>query len=85
MLYEKITSEAVDWAVGIVEEKKRQAAPSWRENLGVGYLGTVEQGISLTVVAQCIKGDAKVYSISTASIIAKVTRDRMMQEYDEIS
>ena len=31
-----------------------------------------------------IKGDAKVYSISAASIIAKVTRDRMMQEYDEI-
>ena len=31
-----------------------------------------------------IKGDAKVYSISAASIIAKVTRDRMMKEYDEI-
>lgn len=31
-----------------------------------------------------IKGDAKVYSISAASIIAKVTRDRIMKEYDEI-
>lgn len=31
-----------------------------------------------------IKGDAKIYSISAASIIAKVTRDRIMQEYDEI-
>lgn len=31
-----------------------------------------------------IKGDAKIYSIAAASIIAKVTRDRIMQEYDEI-
>ena len=31
-----------------------------------------------------IKGDAKIYSISAASIIAKVTRDRIMKEYDEI-
>ncbi|MBO6215591.1 MAG: ribonuclease HII [Lachnospiraceae bacterium] len=30
-----------------------------------------------------IKGDAKSYSIGAASIIAKVTRDRMMVEYDE--
>ena len=28
-----------------------------------------------------IKGDAKVFSISAASIIAKVTRDRLMQKY----
>lgn len=31
-----------------------------------------------------IKGDAKSISIGAASIIAKVTRDRLMQEYDEI-
>lgn len=31
-----------------------------------------------------IKGDAKIYSISAASIIAKVTRDRIMKEYDEV-
>ena len=31
-----------------------------------------------------IKGDAKCYSISCASIIAKVTRDRLMREYEEI-
>ena len=30
-----------------------------------------------------IKGDAKSVSIAAASIVAKVTRDRMMQEYDE--
>lgn len=31
-----------------------------------------------------VKGDAKSASIAAASIIAKVTRDRMMVEYDEI-
>ena len=31
-----------------------------------------------------IKGDAKCYSIAAASIIAKVTRDRLMRQWDEI-
>ena len=31
-----------------------------------------------------IKGDAKGYNIAAASIIAKVTRDRIMREWDEI-
>ena len=31
-----------------------------------------------------IKGDAKCYSIAAASIVAKVTRDRIMREWDEI-
>lgn len=31
-----------------------------------------------------IKGDANCYSISCASILAKVTRDRIMREWDEI-
>ena len=30
-----------------------------------------------------VKGDAKSVSIAAASIVAKVTRDRMMVEYDE--
>lgn len=31
-----------------------------------------------------IKGDAKSISIAAASIVAKVTRDRMMVEYDKL-
>ena len=31
-----------------------------------------------------IKGDAKCYSIAAASILAKVTRDRIMREWDKI-
>ena len=31
-----------------------------------------------------IKGDAKSLSIAAASVIAKVTRDRIMDEYDDV-
>lgn len=31
-----------------------------------------------------VKGDAKCYNISAASILAKVTRDRIMRQWDEI-
>lgn len=31
-----------------------------------------------------VKGDAKSYSIAAASIVAKVTRDRLMDEYEDI-
>ena len=30
-----------------------------------------------------VKGDARSYSIAAASVLAKVTRDRLMQEYDQ--
>ena len=31
-----------------------------------------------------VKGDAKSLSIAAASVLAKVTRDRMMEEYDRL-
>ena len=37
-----------------------------------------------TVQVPIIKGDAKSMSIAAASIIAKVTRDRLMMEYDKL-
>lgn len=40
-------------------------------------------GISIRQIP-IIKGDAKSISIAAASIIAKVTRDRLMVEYDEV-
>lgn len=40
-------------------------------------------GISIPQVP-IIKGDAKSISIAAASIVAKVTRDRLMREYDKI-
>lgn len=98
-LYEQITSEAIDWAVGIVDQKEideinilnatKKALHMAISNLKVKpdriLVDALEHidtyGIPYTSI---IKGDAKIYSISAASIIAKVTRDRIMKEYDEI-
>lgn len=98
-LYEQITEEAIDWSVGIVTEKEideinilnatKRALEKALDNLKVRpdriLVDALEhidtKGVSYTSV---IKGDAKIYSISAASIIAKVTRDRIMREYDEI-
>ena len=99
MLYEKITSEAVAWSTGIVDEKEidelnilnatKKALTEAIDKLEVkpdvilvDALDKIDtKGIKYISV---IKGDAKIYSISAASIIAKVTRDRIMKEYDEV-
>ena len=99
MLYEKITQEAVAWSTGIVDEKEidelnilnatKKALTDAIEKLEVkpdvilvDALDKIDtKGIKYISV---IKGDAKIYSISAASIIAKVTRDRIMKEYDEV-
>lgn len=98
-LYEKITEEAIDWSVGIVDQREideinilnatKKALTIALSNLKVKpdrilvdaleHIDTL--GIPYTSV---IKGDAKIYSISAASILAKVTRDRIMKEYDEV-
>lgn len=98
-LYEQITNEAIDWSVGIVSEKEidelnilnatKKALTMALEDLKikpdrilVDALEHIDtKGIPYTSI---IKGDAKIYSISAASIIAKVTRDRIMREYDEV-
>lgn len=98
-LYEQITYEAIDWSVGIVSQKEideinilnatKKALKLAIENLKtkpdrilVDALENIDtKGIPYTSI---IKGDAKIYSISAASIIAKVTRDRIMREYDEV-
>ncbi len=99
MLYEKITSEAISWSTGIVDEKEideinilnatKKALTMAIDKLEVkpdviliDALDKIDtRGIKYISV---IKGDAKIYSISAASIIAKVTRDRIMREYDEV-
>lgn len=99
LLYEQITNEAIDWSVGIVDQNEideinilnatKKALHMAITNLKIKpdriLVDALEHidtcGIPYTSI---IKGDAKVYSISAASIIAKVTRDRMMKKYDEI-
>ena len=98
-LYEKITNEAISWGVGIIDQNEideinilnatKKALTIAIDSLNVkpdiilvDALDKIDtHGIKYISV---IKGDAKIYSISAASIIAKVTRDRIMREYDEV-
>ena len=99
MLYEKITNEAIAWSTGIVWQEEidelnilnatKKALTTAIDKLEVKpdkiLVDAIDKidtrGIPYISV---IKGDAKIYSISAASIIAKVTRDRIMKENDEV-
>lgn len=99
MLYDKITSEAIAWGVGIIDHKKideinilnatKEGLTTALKELNVkpdrilvDALTDIDTlGIPYTSI---IKGDAKCYSIAAASIIAKVTRDRIMRKFDEV-
>ncbi len=92
-LFDRITTWAMAWAVGAashtecdalgMSEAQRLAARRALEGLGVapgrvlldGRWDFVGGGVSRTVV----KGDARCLSIAAASIVAKVTRDRIMR------
>ena len=98
-LYDLITKEAIAWSVGIADQNEideinilnatKLALTRAIEDLKVRpdlilvdaltHIDT--KGIPYKSI---IKGDAKEYSIAAASILAKVTRDTMMREYDEI-
>lgn len=98
-LYEIITNEAIAYGVGIIDQKEIDRINilnatkegltmavkelSIRPNLIlVDALKNIDtDGIEYRSI---IKGDAKCYSIAAASIIAKVTRDRIMRQWDEV-
>ena len=98
-LYEQIINEAIAYGVGIIDQKEidkinilnatKKGLTTAIKELKVkpqrilvdALTGIDTLGIPYTSI---IKGDAKAYSIAAASIIAKVTRDRIMREWDEI-
>ena len=95
-LFVEIQEKAVSWSVGIVgpdvidEINILQATYEAMRQAVAGLSVTPElllndavtiPGISISQVP-IIKGDAKSVSIAAASIMAKVTRDHMMKEYD---
>ena len=97
-LYDKILEHALSVGVGIVSaerideinilqatyEAMRQAVARLNPvpELLINDAVTIP-GLAMRQLA-VIKGDAKCYSIAAASIIAKVTRDRIMRDYEEL-
>ena len=97
-LYEVIMREAVAVGIGIVSPARideinilQATYEAMRE--AVSKLEVVPQLLLNDAVTipqitipqvPIIKGDAKSVSIAAASIVAKVTRDRMMEEYDKV-
>ena len=109
-LYEQITSEAISYGIGIIDQKeideinilqatkkglttaikdmeaklakKPELAITKPDAILVDALTKIDtDGIPYKSI---IHGDAISYSIACASIIAKVTRDRIMREWDTI-
>ncbi len=97
-LFVQIKEQAVAWSVGIVGperideinilqatyEAMRQAIAGLGVKPDILLNDAVEiPGVDIMQVP-IIKGDAKSLSIAAASIMAKVTRDHMMEEYDQL-
>lgn len=98
-IYQEIVDNAISYGVGIIDENEIDEinilnATKKAVNMAIKQLEVKPNIIlvdALTGIDTCgipyksiIKGDAKNYSIAAASIIAKVTRDRMMYEWDKI-
>ena len=99
LLYDKIIYEAISYSVAIIDQNIideiniLQATKKGVTEVVKG-LDTRPNLIIIDALTHIdtdgvpydsiIKGDAKCYSISAASIIAKVTRDRIMREWDKI-
>lgn len=98
-LYDEIVQNAVSWSVSVIDKNdiddlnilnatKKGVTEAIKalkikpDLILVDALKDIDTcGIKYESI---IKGDAKCYSISAASIIAKVTRDRIMRQWDEV-
>ena len=98
-LYDLILEEAISYSVAVIGQDvideinilnaTKQGVTTVVEGLDVKpnlILVDALKGINTKGIPydSIIKGDAKCYNISAASIVAKVTRDRIMRQWDEI-
>ena len=98
-LYDMIIEEAISYGVGIIgqdEIDEINILNATKKGLTMSLEELIQKPDIILVDAlskintlgvpyeSIIKGDAKCYSISAASIIAKVTRDRIMREWDKV-
>ena len=98
LLFDEIKEKAVAYGIGIVspqviDEITILQATYEAMRQAISQLNVIPEillndavtipGVDIMQVP-IVKGDAKSVSIAAASILAKVTRDRMMMEYDQI-
>ena len=98
-LYDEITENAIAWSVGIIDQNEideinilnatkkglTTALTELKEKPDIILVDALTKIDTLGIPYESIiKGDTKSYSIAAASIIAKVTRDRIMRQWDEI-
>ena len=96
--YEYIKEHAVCYGIGIISPEKidevniyeasklamLEAIEEVRKQIPLQHVLVDAMPLTLDIgVTSIIKGDAKSASIAAASVLAKVTRDRMMYELDE--
>ena len=98
LLYDEIMEKAVATGIGVISpirideiniiQATYEAMRMAIGNLEIQPSVLLNDAVTIPLVelpqVPIIKGDAKSVSIAAASIIAKVTRDRMMAEYEEI-
>lgn len=97
-LYDVIMKESVAVGIGMISPERideinilkatYEAMRDAISNLSVTPQLLLNDAVTIPEViipqVPIIKGDAKSVSIAAASIVAKVTRDRMMEEYDKV-
>lgn len=98
-LYDVIADMAIAWSIGAVGpdrideinilqatyEAMRQAVRGLKVRPDILLVDAVHiPGLEDIRQVSIVKGDAKSQSIAAASIMAKVTRDRLMEEYDRL-
>lgn len=97
-LFVEIKEKAVSWAVGIIDnnvideinilQATYRAMRSAVSQLNVEPDLLLNDAVTIPEIGirqvGIVKGDAKSVSIAAASILAKVTRDHLMMEYDSI-
>ncbi len=95
--YQEIINDALAYGVGIVDAKRideiniyqatKEAMSKAINQINISYDLILTDAMKLenqkVEVIPIIKGDAKAESIAAASIIAKVTRDHMLEEMDK--
>jgi len=99
ILYEKILEEAISYGIAVIDQEEiddinilqatkkglTQAITSMKVKPDVILVDALTGIDTLGIpYKSIIKGDANSYSIAAASILAKVTRDRIMREWDKV-